>query len=118
MVASTLRIASIACTAILVLSFALFATDQSKEGSQQQVAKLEGIDDSAPSTADERLREQEHGEAREFIDDANDVLVSPFADVVESTDLWVERGVPTLLGLLLWGLGARLLAGYLPKTLK
>jgi hypothetical protein len=115
MIASALRIASIAATAVLLLSFGLFAVDQSKASSEHTVAKLGGIDDPSPADGDERLREHEHGSAREYIDDANDVLVSPFADFVSSDNSWVERGVPMLLGLLLWGLGLRLLVGYLPR---
>lgn len=111
MLASALRIASIAATAILVLSFAMFAIDESKAGSERLVADEA---ESAPSPEGERAREEAHGDARELIDDADDLLVKPFSGVVDSADVWVRRGVPTLLALLVWGLGLRLLAGYAP----
>jgi hypothetical protein len=118
MIPSTLRIASLAATAVLALSFGLFAIDESKASSEQTVQTLEGSDVAVPTTdAGERAREAENGDARELIDDANDVLVDPFESVVDSTDSWVQRGVPALLALLVFGLGLRLLAGYLPSRL-
>jgi hypothetical protein len=43
------------------------------------------------------------------------VLLAPFSDVVSSNDSWVIRGVPTLLGLLVYGLGLGMLANFLPR---
>jgi hypothetical protein len=43
---------------------------------------------------------------REAIDDANDVLLSPFADAgAGSESRWVRRTVPAALALLVYGLG-------------
>lgn len=110
---------------VLVASFAMFAVDQAQNGSKQQVAKLgnelgpasaqTNINQADPSPKTERERERQHGDVREAIDDVDDVLVSPFASVVKDSDsIWVQRGIPTLIALLLFGLGLRLLAGYLP----
>jgi hypothetical protein len=110
-IASALRIASLVAAAILLLSFGMFAIDESEAGAERQVEKLEG-NEADPSPRGERAREAENGDVREAIDDANDVLVKPFANVVDSNDIWVQRGVPTLIALLAWGLGVRLLAGY------
>ena len=41
----------------------------------------------SPSLA---ITEKAHGKVREGIDDANDVLVSPFSGVVDSKSIWVE----------------------------
>lgn len=122
---SLLRIAAIAATALVALSFVLFAVDQSEEGSANQVRTVNGdearaaseaaIDRPAPDHATERVREARHGSLREVIDDGNDILVAPFADIVESSNVWVERVVSGALAVLLFGLGGTLLANFLPK---
>jgi hypothetical protein len=116
---------------VLVASFGMFAVDQARNGSKHQVAKLGSeIDPTSPATANangnlnvnvpnpppatERLREKQHSSVREAIDDGNDVLVSPFTGVVNSSSIWAQRGVPTLIAFLLFGVGLRILAGYLP----
>jgi hypothetical protein len=103
----------------------MFAVDQARDGSKQQVAKLGGalepptnastnVNQADPSARTERVRERKHGQVREVIDDADDVLVSPFAGIVSSKSIWAQRGVPSLIALLLFGFGLRLLASYLP----
>jgi hypothetical protein len=109
---------------VIVISFALFAIDQARDGSKQQVAKLgskleptnaaTNVNQADPSPLAERAREKKHGDVREAIDDVNDVLVSPFSGVVDSNSIWVQRGVPSLIALLLFGVGLRILATYLP----
>jgi hypothetical protein len=109
---------------VLVVSFGLFAIDQARDGSKQQVAKLgskleptnaaTNVNQAAPSPRTEREREKRHGKVREAIDDVDDVLVQPFAGVVDSNSIWVQRGVPSLIALLLFGVGLRFVAAYLP----
>jgi hypothetical protein len=111
---SALRWASTIACAILVLSFGLFAIEQAKGGTKREVQKLGGINDPSPSAATERQREKQHGKVREAIDDADDVLIEPFAGVVNSGSIWAKRGVATLLALLAYGVLARILIGYLP----
>jgi hypothetical protein len=116
--------ASTIAALVLVASFGLFAIDQAQAGSKHQEATLNNeigptgaavdVNQADPSPKTEREREKEHGQVREAIDDADDVLVSPFTGVVDSNSIWVQRGVPTLIALLLFGVGLRLLAGYLP----
>ena len=49
----------------------------------------------------------------EVIDDADDVLVAPFAPVVSSSESsWVQRGVPTLIALIVYGFGLSFLARF------
>jgi hypothetical protein len=43
------------------------------------------------------------------------VLLAPFAGLIDSDSAWVNRGVPALLALLLYGAGLGLLANMLPK---
>ena len=49
------------------------------------------------------------------MDDANDILLLPFGDLVDSDNPWVAIGVPTALGLLLYGLLLGLVANLLPS---
>jgi len=114
---SLLRLASTIACVIVIVSFALFAIEQAKGGSKQQVRKLEGINQPAPSGTSERKREHMHGKVRETIDDADDVLIKPFAGVVTSGSVWAKRGVSALLALLVYGVLARFLIAYLPGRL-
>jgi hypothetical protein len=114
--ARLLRLAAALASALVALGFLAFASDQLSQGSQTQVQKL-GEETSSPAAGPtaERTRERRHGAVRELIDDANDVLLAPFAGVVDSREAWVRRGVPTVLALLVYGLGLSLVANYLPK---
>jgi hypothetical protein len=111
-----LRTVSVVASLIVIVSFGLFALDESRKASQHSVealAGLRGASSSDPSPQQERARERAHTRVREVIDDANDVLVAPFAGVTSSSsDSWARRGVPALLALLVYGFGLGLLAGY------
>ena len=91
----------------------------SKTQQQALTNELEGVSvDPAPiarTPNDEAVREAANGDLREVVDDVNDVLLGPFVDLVDSDDAWVARGVPTLLALLLYGVGLGFLANMLPK---
>ena len=121
---SLLRIPAILCSVIVALGFAVFAVDEMTEGSKTQQEAIvdqthvpeQATFDPAPLPEDEALRQRQQGGAREAIDDANDVLLFPFADLVSSNSDWVKHGVPALIALLIYGLGLGMLANYLPKT--
>jgi hypothetical protein len=114
--AALLRIVAIVSCAIVAIGFIAFASDEASQGSSKQVQRIQqAMDDPAPSASAEQARQKRHGMVREKIDDANDILLKPFAGVVGSTDIWVRRIVPTLLALLVYGLGLTLLANALPK---
>jgi hypothetical protein len=116
--------ASTIAALVLIASFGMFAIDQASDGSKQQVAKLgseiepgtvkTNVNQADPSPKTERAREKAHGQVREAIDDVDDVLVSPFTGVVDSSSIWTQRGVPTLIAFLLFAVGLRILAAYLP----
>jgi hypothetical protein len=116
--------ASTIAALVLLASFGMFAVDQANNGSKQQVAKLgseietgavkTNVNQADPSPKTEREREKQHGDVREAIDDVDDVLVSPFTGVVDSNSIWTQRGVPTLIAFLLFAVGLRILAAYLP----
>ena len=117
---SVIRFVAIAISAIVVLGFALFAIDETDKGSKAQQAKLErelgtSSPPIAPSARGEAVRERNQGALREGIDDANDVLLAPFVDLIDSDSAWVNHGVPALLALLIYGLGLGFLANMLPK---
>jgi hypothetical protein len=120
---SMIRLAAIIISGIVLLGFAFFAVDEMDRGSKHQqqalVNELDGRPDEpisvAPSPKDEAAREGAHSSFREAIDDVNDVLLGPFANLVDSSEPWVIRGVPTVLALLLYGLGLGILANMLPK---
>ena len=117
---SVIRFVAIAISAIVVLGFALFALDETDKGSKAQQAKVEGQPGSsnapiAPDAREEAARERQQGAVREGIDDANDVLLAPFVDLVDSDSAWVNHGIPALLALLIYGVGLGFLANMLPR---
>lgn len=121
---SVIRLMAMATSGLVLLGFAFFATDEMSGASQQQQdalhAEIRGQEYDpapiAPSTGAELERERRNGVFRETVEDANDVLLGPFTGLVSSaTDRWVTHGVPTLLGLLLYGFGLGMLANMLPK---
>jgi hypothetical protein len=123
---SLVRLVAIVCSGLVLLGFAYFATDEMSRGSQNQqnalASELAGTEDPppvAPSPDQEAERERLNGTFREAVEDANDVLIGPFAGLAESSDTrWVSHGVPALLGLLLYGLCLGMLANMLPKYQK
>lgn len=124
MIARLVMWASTIAALVLLASFGMFAVDQANNGSKQQVAKLgseiepgavkTNVNQADPSPQTEREREKQHGQVREAIDDVDDELISPFTGVVDSNSIWAQRGVPTLIAFLLFGVGLRMLAAYLP----
>jgi hypothetical protein len=118
---SVIRLVAIVLSGFVVVGFAFFAVDELDRGSKTQQQALGSGSSSdvipiAPTPADEAAREAAHGDVREVVDDVNDVLLGPFSDLVDpDADVWVVRGVPTILALLLYGVGLGFLANMLPK---
>jgi len=99
-----LRIVAIVLSTIIALGFVLFIIDDADRASGASVARIADSQQVDPTPAGERAREARNGQVREWIDDANDVLLKPFAGITEdSSSRWVQRGVPALLGLLVYG---------------
>ncbi len=114
--APLVRIAAILASGCLLIGLTVFVVEQAGEGSNAQLQKLEqelGKPDLTQNQ--EQVRERRHGALREGVDDVNDVLMRPFTGIVESNDIWVQRLVPSLLALLVFGLGLGILANYLPR---
>jgi hypothetical protein len=131
---SVIRLMAVSLSAIVLLGFAFFATDEMGRGSQNQQKALDSelsstssradsdlsatrdLPPVAPSPQEEAHREQVNGKFREAVEDANDILLGPFASLVESADnTWVVHAVPALLGVLLYGFCLGMLARMLPK---
>ena len=121
---SFVRVIAIVCSGLVLLGFAYFATDEMSRGSQNQQnalgAELASEPDPAPvapSPDEEAARERVNGKFREAVEDANDVLIGPFANLVDgSGSRWVTHGVPAVIGLLLYGFCLGVLANMLPKS--
>lgn len=121
-----LRYLAIALSLIIAIGFTLFALEDIGRASEQSEHRVSGFTAANPSPAGERERERRHGQPREAIDDANDVLLSPFAGIAaDETSRWARRGVPALLGLLVYGFGLGYLARWMtargaprPRTIR
>jgi hypothetical protein len=109
-----LRYLAVALSLIIAIGFTLFALEDIGRASKQSERRVAGYTATSPSPAGERERERRHSQVREAIDDANDVLLSPFAGVTANeTSRWARRGVPALLGLLVYGFGLGYLARWM-----
>ncbi len=114
MIERLLRILAISLSLIVAAGFCLFAVDEFNRASSHQTNELAGFEQPAPTAAGERQREARHSTVREYIDDANDVLLAPFADIVGSGSRWAQRAVPALLGLFFYGF----VLGYLSRFMR
>jgi hypothetical protein len=118
-IAPILRWAAIISSSFIVLSFLFFATDQTSNASKNSVAGITGqsnVKDESitklpnPPGSVEKVRERENDGFHEFVDDVDDVLLSPFTSISNSNSIWIRRIVPGLIALLLYGLGGMYLA--------
>jgi hypothetical protein len=118
-IATALRWAAIVASAIVALSFLFFATDQTSNASANSVRAMSGNDAIKPESATkipnpprsvEKVRESENSGFKEYVDDADDILLSPFMGLVDGKGIWVQRLVPGALALLLYGAGGLYLA--------
>jgi hypothetical protein len=111
-----LRLLSVVLCLVVVAGWVAFAAGETGEASRQSAAEVAGRQATSrpdPSPEQEVEREAAHGSVREAIDDANDVLLSPFADAGAGSDSqWVRRSVPAVLALLVYGVGLGFLARF------
>jgi len=118
-IAAFIRWASIFASAFVVLSFLFFAVNQTSAASKNQVLAINGGSGVKPESRTklpnppgniEKLRQQENDKFHEFVDDVDDVLLSPFTGISHSSSIWVRRLIPLALALLIYGLGGQYLA--------
>jgi hypothetical protein len=108
-----LRLISVVCSLILLLSFAMFAADQARHGSKATVAKIAAGDDSqGPAVQQPAKPKSQHSGFRRAVDGADQKLVSPFNGVVGNTDGWSRHIALLILGFLVFGVGIGFVARY------
>jgi hypothetical protein len=101
---------SIACCALVVLSFGLFARDQMAGASEHQQAELAaGLPSTAAGGSSSGHTERQ---PRRFIDGAANALEAPFKSIAASHSEWLQHIVPAVLALLVYGLGLGFLARF------
>ncbi|HEV3388078.1 MAG TPA: hypothetical protein VG057_03650 [Solirubrobacteraceae bacterium] len=109
MISRVLRLISLVCVALVVMSFAMFARDQMAGASEHQQTEL--VAGANTSTAPVAVSHR-HSQPRRFIDGAAKTLTSPFSAVVKSSNPWVEEGLPALFALIAYGVGLGYLARF------
>src|SRR3954453_21403748 len=110
---SLLRLLSIACSLVLVISFGMFASDQADTGKKQTVAQLNAEDGPATLPAEPAAPEKKkHGPVRTAIENVNEKLVGPFDGIVKGDSPWTQHIVQSLLAFLVFGLGLGFLSRY------
>ncbi len=109
MIDGAIRTVAILASLIVVAGFTLFAVDELSGASQRQQSAIEnpGFVPGEPTGSG-----KPRSGVRKAIEDANGVLLSPFKGLAQSSSAWVNHGVPTLLALLVYGLGLGFLARY------
>jgi hypothetical protein len=109
-----LRLAAIACSLLVIAGWGWFAIDETGTASantQAEIAGQQAARTASPDPDQEHDREQVNSKLHETIDDANDVLLKPFASLTQdNASKWVRRSVPALLALIVYGFGLGLLA--------
>ena len=114
MIGKSIRYLAILVSAFVVVSFGLFAIDETRDASDTTRTEIaaSGPNAEPPETAVVE-NTSEHSQVRRAIDDVNEEITSPFAGLVDdSQTVWVQRGVPALLALLCFGVGLGFLARY------
>jgi hypothetical protein len=107
-----LRILAIVLSLTVAAGFTLFAISDFKRASDASRDRIAGDARPDPTPTAERQRERANSQGRELIDDANDILLAPFSGLVAGDhSRWAQRGIPALLGLLVYGF----LLGYMAR---
>lgn len=99
-----MRLASIVICLVAVVSFTLFAVNQTGNASTHQQQEL-NAEATAPATP------PKESSLRRSVDDVSEAIASPFSAVTAgSSSQWLIRGVNLLLVLLVYGFGLGFLA--------
>ena len=106
MIEGALRTVAVVASLIVATGFLLFAVDELSGASARQQSAIAQADEPA------RTAPASHTGLRGAIDQADQQLLKPFTGIVPSSSAWVERGIPTLLALLVYGMGLGFLARY------
>ena len=109
MIHRVLIVVSLACCGLVVASFGLFARNQLAGASKHQQSEIVAGNQ---VTSDPVVGNHAKSQPGKFIDDAAAQLTSPFRSLIKSKSVWVLEIVPTLLALLVYGVGLGYLARY------
>ncbi len=109
LLAKLLRIVSVVVCLIVILSFIVFAANQTKSASGHQ---REELGETSSQVHDGETKNKESSVHRR-LDEVSNKLTSPFSGIVSSSSEWLERGVKLVLTLLVYGFGLGFLARFL-----
>jgi predicted PurR-regulated permease PerM len=106
-----IRIASVLICLIVILSFIVFAANQTKSASGHQREELgesyaQVQQGSSPSNKESSVHRK--------LDEVSNKLTSPFNGIVSSSSEWLQRSVKLILSLLVYGFGL----GFLARVLR
>jgi hypothetical protein len=108
-----IRTVATVASLVVLAGFAAFALDQLRTASKRTQDELAGVHAADPTERQENARERRHSRVREWLDDANDILLAPFAWAGDGADdRWVRRGLPALVALVVYGFGLGFLARF------
>jgi len=112
--ATLLRLASRIACLIVIVSFGIFALEQTSEASSHQQNALTGTSTGAAPPSDAKPASHKSTVHR-VIDEAAEALTSPFSGITAgSSSQWAIRGVGVVMALLVYGIGV----GYLARMLR
>jgi hypothetical protein len=110
--ARLLKTCSILICLIVIVSFGVFAIDQTKTASSRQTAQIASSEGSASGTSAGSAHESG---LHKTIDEASSKLTSPFSSIVSSSSSeWASRSAKLILALLVYGFGL----GYLARAMR
>jgi hypothetical protein len=113
--AAFLRVASRIACLIVIVSFAIFAVNQTGSASTHQQEELGGSQVAATAPTPTGALPPHEGAVHRTIDEAAAKLTSPFSAVTAgSSSQWLVRGVDTFMALLVYGFGL----GYLARAIR
>jgi hypothetical protein len=105
--AGLLRLASFLLCLIVIVSFALFAINQTGNASTHQQREL----NNEPTTSSTNEGAPSKGSARERIDEASEAVTSPFDAATNGmSSQWAIRGTDLALALVVYGFGLGFIA--------
>jgi hypothetical protein len=90
-------------------SFLMFASDELAGASKHQQNEIASSSVAATPAPKPIAKE---GQPRRTVDTVAHALTSPFSSIVQSDSQWVQRGLPAIFALLIYGGGIGYLARY------
>ncbi len=109
LLAKLLRIASVLICLIVILSFIVFAANQTQSASGHQ---REALGESS-AQVHHGSKTGKESSAHRKLDEVSNEFTSPFSGIVTSSSEWLNRGVKLVLSLLVYGFGLGFVARFL-----